>query len=266
VKQVFSILLAFALLTTLTACNQTQATTIPEIRYTEPTTIPTTFPSSEPTTEPTVPPTKPLHSAFYIEGVSVEDVILYFKEVCLQTEYVEEGDPTKLQKWTSPIYYILHGEYTQEDYYVLTDFMAWLNTIEGFPGIWETTQYAEASLNIHFCDNKAMISLLGDNFVNADGGVTFWYTDDEIHDAVICYRNDIDQELRNSVILEEIYNGLGAAQDTWLREDSIIYDGYTTPQELTAMDELLLKLLYHPMLRCGMGAEECEAIIRYLYY
>ena len=83
---------------------------------------------------------------------------------------------------------------------------------------------------------------------------------------VFPYGVEFDQEVRNSVILEEIYNGLGPVQDTDLRQDSLIYSGYSIPQELTEIDELLLKLLYHPDMKCGMNAAECEAVIRNLYY
>ena len=55
-------------------------------------------------------------------------------------------------------------------------------------------------------------------------------------------------------------------QDTSLRTDSIIYAGYSEPQELTEIDKLLLTLLYHPKIECGMDADACEAIIRELYY
>ena len=111
-----------------------------------------------------------------------------------------------------------------------------------------------------------MVELMGDNFYNMDGGVTFWYDYDRIYDATICYRTDLSQTVRNSVILEEIYNGLGPAQDTSLREDSIIFSGYSEPQALTAVDELLLRLLYHPQMQCGMDTAQCEAVIRQLYY
>ena len=107
---------------------------------------------------------------------------------------------------------------------------------------------------------------MGDDFYGMDGGVTFWYLDDEIYDATICYRTDLSQQLRNSVILEEIYNGLGPIQDTDLRPDSIIYAEFSQPQKLTEMDELILRLLYHPQMKCGMTADECEAVIRRLYY
>ena len=68
------------------------------------------------------------------------------------------------------------------------------------------------------------------------------------------------------MILEEIYNGLGPIQDTDLRSDSIIFSGYSTPQHLTAVDELLLRLLYHPQLTCGMDSAACQSAIRQLYY
>jgi hypothetical protein len=76
----------------------------------------------------------------------------------------------------------------------------------------------------------------------------------------------LDQYRRNSVILEEIYNGLGPIQDTSLRSDSIIYSEFSQPQALTNIDELILKLLYHPDIMPGMNAEQCETIIRQLYY
>ena len=230
-------------------------------------TQPLTEPATEaPTEPPTEVPTLPPHSELYIPDVSVEDVILYFNEVCLDAEYVNSGDPSRLQKWISPITYYLQGSPTQEDLETLNHFTGWLNTIEGFPGIHQTQEPLEANLNIHFCDQQEMISLMGDNFYGMDGAVTFWYMDDVIYDAIICYRTDLDQHLRNSVILEEIYNGLGPVQDTALRSDSIIYSEFSEPQELTPIDELILRLLYHPDIRCGMDKAECEEVIRQLYY
>lgn len=239
------------------------ATTLPEPE----TTIPET---TEPeTTEPetTVPEdTEPEHSELYIPGLAVEDVILYFQEVCLDSEFVNGGDPSRVQKWTNPIRYVLQGEPTTEDMAVLTEFAAWLNTVEGFPGIQTADSPETANLRIHFTDQEELLSILGSDYSDVDGGVTFWYENDEIFDAVICIRTDLDQYLRNSVILEEIYNGLGPAQDTELRPDSIIYQQYSEPQSLTETDELILKLLYTPQIQCGMDVQACETVIRTLYY
>ena len=211
-------------------------------------------------------PAEPIHSEFYIPDVSVDDVILYFNEVCLDAEITHEGNPKVLQKWVVPIRYTIYGSPTEADVEVLSGFTQWLNTVEGFPGIRSAEEGETANLQIHFCDQPEMIRLMGEGFYDMDGAVTFWYDFDEIYDAIICYRTDVHQNTRNSVILEEIYNGLGPIQDTVLRIDSIIYAEYSEPQSLTEMDKLLLKLLYHPQLVCGMDAERCAAVIRQLYY
>ena len=217
---------------------------------------------------PVVTPTpKPEHSELYISGLAIEDVIRYFNEICLDAEFVTGGgDPTRIQKWNSPIYYHIFGSPTAEDMTQLQSFTEYLNGIYGFPGIYETENEYDANLKIHFCDFDTMIDILGDNFYGCDGGVTFWYEYDVIYDAVICYRTDLSQTVRNSVILEEIYNGLGPVQDTVLRPDSIVFSDFSDPQELSQVDELLLQLLYHPDIQCGMNATECDAVIRELYY
>lgn len=222
--------------------------------------------SEPPQPEQSTPPPKPEHSELYIPGVSVEDVILYFNEVCLDAEYVDSGDPSRLQKWVSPILFMLHGQYSNEDLATLSTFTDWLNTIEGFPGISQTQNPDHATLSIHFCTQQDLLAIMGEQYSDLDGAVTFWYSDDEIYNAVICCRTDLDQFLRNSVILEELYNGLGPIQDTSLRPDSIIYADFSHPQALTEIDQLLLKLLYHPQMLCGMNSDECEAVIRQLYY
>ena len=215
-----------------------------------------------PETEPAPPP----HSELYIPGLGVEDVILYFNEVCLDAEIVNGGDPSRIQKWESPISYCIHGAPTGDDLETLEVFVSFLNTIEGFPGMAETDDIYESNLDIHFCGHEEMRNVMGPDFTGMDGAVTFWYDNDVIYDAVICCRTDLDQYLRNSVILEEIYNGLGPIQDTSLRPDSIIYADYAEPQVLTQIDKLILKLLYRPEMECGMDAQAAEEIIRKLYY
>lgn len=230
----------------------------------------TALQSAEPTeadsTETTPEETKPEHSELYIPDLPVEDVITYFNEVCLDAEFVTSGDPSKLQRWEQPIRYIIYGEPTEEDLQYLHRFSQWLNTIVGFPGISETNSAVEANLRIHFCSPSELLNIMGNHYAGLDGAVAFWYDNDRIYDGVICCRTDLDQNLRNSVILEEVYNCLGPVQDSALREDSIIYAGFSQPQQLTAIDELLLRLLYDPAMQCGMNAEECQAVIRKLYY
>lgn len=224
-------------------------------------------PPAEPTPTPAPQVTvQPTHSPLYLPDVAVEDVIDYFHEVCLDSEFVYGGDPSILQKWGAPIFYTIEGAYTDEDIATLTAFEEWLNDVEGFPGISRTEDVTERNLRICFCTQQEMVTLMGEDFATMDGGVTFWYEDNIIYDAEICVRKDLDQHVRNSVILEELYNGLGPVQDTSLRSDSLIYQEYSTPQWMSPVDELILRLLYHPELQPGMDAWQCEQVIRCLYY
>lgn len=234
----------------------------------EPTVEPvSTIAETQPAPATTAPPEMELpHSEFYLPGVEADTVIQYFGEVCLDAEMIHSGNPSMLQKWTVPIRYHIYGSPTQVDVRVLDSFFDWLNALEGFPGICPAQEGEMENLRIHFCDEAGMISRMGEEFRGLDGAVTFWYNDNEIYEAMICYRTDIDQYTRNSVILEELYNGLGPIQDTALRPDSIIYAGFSQPQQLTELDELILKLLYHPDILCGMDAAQCAGKIRQLYY
>ena len=248
-----------------TTSVQAETTNITEI--TKPTEI--TLNSDETTASEPTATEESAGGMFHVDGVSQEDMITYFNEVCLDSEFSDGGDSTLVQKWGTPVYYMLHGEYTDTDYKVLTSFVNDLNEIYGFPGMYEVYDEIESNLDIYFCTGEELVDRMGasTNYELLDGAVTFWYDgSNSIYDGVICYRNDIDQFTRSSVILEEIYNGLGPVQDTDLRVDSIIYSGFTTPQEITEVDDVILRLLYHPDIICGMTASECEEVIRSLYY
>lgn len=251
-KQLLLILVLSFFLTGCAPPSPAPETALPRETAAAPVTVPATEAAAEP-------------SSLIIPGITQEDVIRYFNEICLDAEFVHSGDPSRLQKWDVPIRYWIYGSPTPEDLTVFTGFRDWLNTIDGFPGIGEAEEPNEVNLRIHFCSQEDMLSLMGEDFSGTDGAVTFWYDNDAIYDAILCIRTDLDQELRSSVILEELYNALGPIQDTRLREDSIIYAGFSQPQELTEVDKLLLKLLYRPELKCGMDARECEILIRELY-
>lgn len=272
-----SLLLFFGLLA-CTACYP-QEVVIPS---TEPTTEATTeAPTTEaPTTEaPTTatptetepPETEPSHSALYLPEYSVEDVITYFNEVVLTIEYNNgDGDPSLVQKWLSPMYYRIEGSPSEQDLAVLEDFVAQLNEVPGFPRMEEVTDWESLSnITVYFIDREPFEEIFSDvvhgDFAN--GAVEFWYYTDtnEIYSASVGICLDVEQEPRLSILPEEIVNMLGIT-DTVLREDSIVYQYSDENFTLSDMDWLILKLLYSPEIQCGMTAEECEAVIRELYY
>lgn len=213
---------------------------------------------------------KPAHSALYIDGYTQDQIISFFNEVVLDTEYTTgAGDFTLVQKWEDPIRYRIYGEPTQQDLLKLETLFAELNKIEGFPGAFLAEDGEVENLSIYFQDYDAFYEKFGEfiNYEESDGAVQYWYYNDSncIYEASIGYLMDTAQSTRFSVIPEEVVNGLGIS-DTVLREDSVTYQYASDAEELSEIDWLLLKLLYHPNIKAGMDREACEQVIRSLYY
>lgn len=210
------------------------------------------------------------HSEFYIEEYTVEDVIRYFNEVVLATEYsTGDGNASLVQRWDETIYYSMEGNATSSDLATLDELFKKLNEIEGFPKIVKASEKTGANLCFYFGGREAFderfMDFLQGEYV--DGANRYWYDTDmnNIYEGDIGYCTDMPDEVRKSVLLEEVINGLGIG-DSISREDSIVYQYGSEVEELSDMDWLIVKLMYHPQMRCGMNASECETVIRTLYY
>lgn len=276
---------AFCALLALLLCACRAVPVTPTVESTEPmtTAVPTTeapapetteAPTEAPTVEVTEPETtvstEPAHSALYREGYSVEQVIEYFEEVALDMEYTDgTGDSSLIQKWTEPIYYRISGDATEEDIAVLEDLFTRLNTIPGFPGIYPAAVGDLPHMTLDFLNYQDFRLAFSDIIrgEEADGAVQFWYytATNQLHTAHIGYRTDIDQQIRNSVLVEEVVNALGLT-DTVLRPDSVVYQYSNDNTSLSDMDFLILQLLYDPAIECGMDSDACRNAIRQIYY
>ena len=210
------------------------------------------------------------HSALYLPGYSVEEVLRSFNEVVLDAEYATgEGNTSLVQRWDERIYYSVEGSPTEDDLIILRTLFGQLNEIEGFPGIVEATNDLDTNLYIYFEDREAFDMRFRDFLQGeyANGATQYWYYTDtnNIYVASIGYCTDMPADVRESVLLEEVINCLGLS-DSQFREDSIVYQYGDNATELSEMDWLILKLMYHPQIRCGMDVTECERVIRELYY
>lgn len=242
------------------------------------TTLPTTEAIiSEPTTatagsipETTQAATRPAHSELYLPEYSTQQILEYFEEVVLDMEYNDgPGDISLVQKWKEPIYYRIYGEATAADLAVLHPLFAQLNEILGFPGIYAAGDAEAHNLTISFLDQESFRNAFSSrlNGEDAYGAAYFWYytATNEIYTAEIGYRTDIDQVTRSSILVEEIINVLGIS-DTQLRPDSIVYQYSNDNTVPSDVDWLMVKLLYHSQIDCGMEVTACSAVIEELYY
>lgn len=228
-------------------------------------------PSPEPTPEASPEPTPEANpeltpEPLKLEGYDAEQIADYFCEVALGAEYNHgNGDSSALQKWKEPIYFVIYGDYTEEDVALINSFAEQLNQIEGFPGFKPAPLPQMENFTIRFLNRKEMNASAG-HVVNDEyaDGITLWdyyIASNEIYNTRIWICSEISQYLRNSVILEEIVNSIGLGNDTELREDSIIYQFYSETQELSQMDWLLLRLLYNEQMNSGMHETECRQLI-----
>jgi len=230
-------------------------------------------PDQQETTEPTVSETTVFepssHATLYHPDYSLQQIQEYFEEVVLDVEYAHgTGNASLVQKWLEPIRYRIFGTPTEEDLTVLESFFVQLNKVPGFPGIGPAEDGEVEHIRLSFLEPDIFRDSFSSvvNGEDALGATEFWYYTDtnELYSARIGYRTDLDQGIRNSVLIEEIVNTLGIS-DTLMREDSITYQYSNDNLALSDVDWILLKLLYHPEIRCGMDGQQCAAVIGRLY-
>jgi len=211
------------------------------------------------------------HSELYIEGLSQSQVVQYFNEVCFGDE--ASGGVPYIRKWTQPICYRISGDIFESDFVILEAFVAQLNELEGFPGMHMEDGFAESNFTITFTNSGGIADISGD-------WSDYWIDDSVYKGAVALEHNEndgifsgrlgvlksMDQTSRTSELKEQLYKGLGPMTETVQRRDSIIYSEDSMVTELSQIDWLILKLLYSEAIRPGMDKNECEKVLRNLYW
>lgn len=286
------LLAVFALLSVLTGCSsfssrepngsptqgELPTTTAPLVATTTPTapatdepvttpgdaTSPTPSETPTPTEAPTTAPGA-VSGPIDRKGYSAEEILSYFEEVALHAEYYDGEDaPQELRRWKDKMVCAIVGTPTDEDRALLERLFEELNAIPHFPGICFESEDDEANITMHFERGKAYDRLAAEHVAGpTDGFATCWYQPSEYvyFRAEIGIRADIDQTVRNSVILEELIQSFGLMNDSYLHDDSIFYQDYNEPQWPSELDWILVDLLYRPELSPGMAVEECRDIL-----
>lgn len=212
------------------------------------------------------------HSDLYIEGLPVEDVVTYFNEIATEPEYhFGDADPNLVRKWEGMIIYELQGNFTEDDEAFVEEIFAELASVDGFPRIVRYNDDIERwriNFTINFCTGDEFYETTNNTSTieESDGFVIYSYYDNNIiYQTTIAINEDLVGDLRQSVICEEIFNGLGFS-DTYVREDSICYAYASTATSFTEIDSLLIAIMYNESIRPGYTAEECASAIREIYY
>lgn len=238
--------LIFALLYLLAGCTATPQPNAPAS---------TPSATATPTPTPTPAPT-PHPWSETVTGLPFPDLVDYFVDVALHTEYNDNGATAKvlLSRWVQPIYYELSGPYTVHDQLVLNRLMDAMNQIEGFPGIYPADSEHTTNLTISFLSREEMNDRFLAQYGRCDGFAHYyWYNATrELYQADVTYCTDMDSSVRDSVICEELIQVLGLSNDSETYTDSIFYQYGSSVQWPAPYDWALLEMLYSPCLQLCM--------------
>lgn len=181
-----------------------------------------------------------------------------FAESAFRAEYDIEGRD-ELRRWAQPIGVFLDGRYTRADKAFFEDFISQLNEkVEGLPEVYLVNAYRKAKVRIQFGRLNRLGKLLPGYAPGNWGYFSFWTGEgSEMSNAEVVIASDVtNQQERNHLMMEEFVGLLGLASDIDSPEDSIIYQQWTTTQQLSELDWQLLNLLYDARLSPGMSRAE----------
>ena len=193
-------------------------------------------------------------------SVSVREA---FAEAAFRAEYDAEGTDS-LRRWEQPILIWAGGAFTDEDLARLKSFVGELNSkVDGLPPVSIVETQEKANLKIQLAP-LAELGQLDSSYVKGNWGYfTFWYDEAQvIYEAGILVASDVtSQRERNHLLLEELIGALGLPNDIDNEPDSILYQPWTTTQELSALDWQLLNLVYDANLRPGMTWAQAQTAL-----
>lgn len=181
-----------------------------------------------------------------------------FLDAAFSPEYA--GDERDfLLRWTKPIRASLAGDYTPEEEAFFEAFLDQLNQagLQTFPGISRVAPGDDANMVITFCPLADMNKHV-QGYVPGNWGIFYYYYENwALVHADIAIATDVNTTRdRQHLLLEEIVGALGLTNDIYTYSDSIIYQPWSTSQQLSDLDWLMLHYLYSNKLKLGMNAVE----------
>jgi hypothetical protein len=178
----------------------------------------------------------------------------YFVEIAFGPEF--GGGPQEIRKWTQDVEIVVHGDPNAEDLATLDDVIADLNEI--IDTIEIRIVESGGQVDLHFAPEPEF-EAIEPNYVPVNMGF-FWVWWDGLGNItrtrVLVSTTGLTQEARNHVIREEVTQQLGLMSDSFSYEESMFYQGWTTTQEYSTLDELVIELLYLPEIEVGMAVDQ----------
>ncbi len=153
----------------------------------------------------------------------------------------------------------------EEDQRVMDRIFPVVETLTGLTITYDDWDY---NMEIHIAPLSEFEHIFGNEYVPGNWGFVVFYYDpyDYIDYAVMAVSNDMPNRLEmNHLIIEEFIQSLGLPNDSYTYPDSIYQQEWTSVQEPSPLDWLLLEFVYRPELEPGMHIDQCVEILESLY-
>jgi hypothetical protein len=231
---------------------ETEATTTRQTtkQTTKPTTKPTT--TAAETTDTSQETMASTGSVMIPADMTNQEILDYFEEIVLKREYGGGDFDGVVCRWEQPVYVDISGEYTTEDYDWLISHIDYMNSIDGVPDI----SVVETGGNFHvFFEPLDQLPSVIPGYVEGNWGFISlnWNGDGQVTEATMGIATDVTSQVqRNHLILEEFTQGFGLLNDSEKFADSIFQMEWTEIQSISVLDELLVRMLYSPVIEAGM--------------
>ena len=185
-------------------------------------------------------------------------------DVCaLSAEYPGQNyQKGRLIRWSRGIRVYLDGNPGSADRQKVSDFLMELGLrVPDLPPVTEVASRSDANMIIYFGPLDRLSEHVTD-YVSGNWGMFHYdYSDWCIYHAEIGIASDVTtQQDRNHLIQEEIVGALGLTNDHYVYKDSILYQPWTTVQQLSDVDWIMLNMVYSPLVSPGMKQDKLHKI------
>ena len=183
------------------------------------------------------------------------------------SEYNPDGslDSSRdLVRWTNTIKLYVGGQPTTEDMKQLDDFIMEIAThCPNVPNIRRVSDPGSANITLYYCPLDEMGNYVSNYVENNWGFFYFWYNGSgSIYKAELAIASDVNSpESKVHLMKEELVGALGLSNDHYQYSDSILYGEWTTTQELSDLDWLMLNMYYDPELPLFAGASHAYNLL-----
>lgn len=184
----------------------------------------------------------------------------YLVEIGLGGEF---GNTTPIvHKWVEDVRVRVLGSPTAADRDALRDTVADLNDLMDSVRV-SLVETDPAELTVHFIPQAQFEEVLPQYAPGSDGFIwSLWDASGALTEGTVLIRSDgTSQELRSHLVREEVTQAFGLANDSFRYQDSIFQQAFTMVGDYAAIDEAIIRMLYHPQVRPGMDEAELRQVL-----